>query len=24
LKQKFGIPLMTFQEWVRTIDWGKT
>ena len=24
LKQKFGIPLMTFQEWSRTVDWSKT
>ncbi len=24
LKQKFGIPLMTFQEWSRTVDWPKT
>lgn len=22
LKQTFGIPLMTFQEWVRTVDWA--
>ena len=24
LKQKFGIPLMTFREWIRTVDWAKT
>lgn len=24
LKQKFGIPLTTFPEWIRTVDWTKT
>jgi len=23
LKQQYGIPLTTFAEWVKTIDWGK-
>lgn len=24
LRQKFGIPLTTFPEWIRTVDWAKT
>jgi uncharacterized protein YbjT (DUF2867 family) len=24
LKQKFGIPLTTFPEWIRTVDWART
>ncbi len=23
LKQQYGIPLTTFAEWAKTIDWGK-